>query len=304
MLNLNRLSVVTKSLNITEKMVLGTAQFGMDYGIANLNGKLSKDVVFRILACAWERGIRRFDTAPCYGSEALLGEFITANGIKDEAIVLTKIPSLYGVSDFQTDIITNLESSLKNLGCPIDVLFFHNPVDSGLLLSDLQFFETLLNDYLVSTLGVSVYETKEVESLSGCQFELAFQFPFNVLDRRFEQVSMPQRKRFARSVFLQGLLASTNDLRLDAPVELLNLQKEYHDRLAKHNLESVAFAVSFVANNDAVDYFLFGVDTEKQLQDILDLEPYEPNDISISDALMEKTAEKWLDPREWYRTIK
>jgi len=263
-------------------MVLGTAQFGMDYGIVNINGKPKKKEVFDILDLAWEKGIRQFDTAPCYGSEALLGEFIIANGIQDEAIVLTKIPSLYGVSDFQTDIITNLESSLKNLGCPIDVLFFHNPVDSGLLLSDLQFFETLLNDYLVSTLGVSVYETKEVESLSGCQFELAFQFPFNVLDRRFEQVSMPQRKRFARSVFLQGLLASTND------------------RLAKHNLESVAFAVSFVANNDAVDYFLFGVDTEKQLQDILDLEPYEPNDISISDALMEKTAEKWLDPRKWY----
>ncbi len=290
---------MTKSLNITEKMVLGTAQFGMDYGIANINGKPKKKEVFDILDLAWKKGIRRFDSAPGYGSEALLGEFITANGIQDEAIVLTKIPSLSRVSDFQTDIITNLESSLKNLGCPIDVLFLHNPVDSGLLLSDLQFFETLLNDYPVSTLGVSVYETKEVESLSGCQFELAFQFPFNVLDRRFEQVSMPQRKRFARSVFLQGLLASTNDLRLDAPVKLLNLQKEYHDRLAKHNLESVAFAVSFVANNDAVDYFLIGVDSKKQLQDILDLEPYEQKDMDILDKLTMNVNEQWCDPRTW-----
>ena len=290
---------MTKSLNITEKMVLGTAQFGMDYGIANINGKPKKKEVFDILDLAWEKGIRQFDTAPCYGSEALLGEFITANGIQDEAIVLTKIPSLYGVSDFQTDIITNLQSSLKNLGCPIDVLFFHNPVDSGLLLSDLQFFETLLNDYPVSTLGVSVYETKEVESLSGCQFELAFQFPFNVLDRRFEQVSMPQRKRFARSVFLQGLLASTNDLRLDAPVKLLNLQKEYHDRLAKHHLKAVGFAISFVANNDAVDYFLIGVDSKKQLQDILDLEPYEQKDMDILDKLTMNVNEQWCDPRTW-----
>ena len=133
-----------KSLNITEKMVLGTAQFGMDYGIANINGKPKKKEVFDILDLAWKKGIRRFDSAPGYGSEVLLREFITANGIQDEAIVLTKIPSLYGVSDFQTDIITNLESSLKNLGCPIDVLFFHNPVDSGLLLSDLQFFENLI----------------------------------------------------------------------------------------------------------------------------------------------------------------
>ena len=163
MLNLNRLYVVTKSLNITEKMVLGTAQFGMDYGIANINGKPKKKEVFDILDLAWKKGIRRFDSAPGYGSEALLGEFIAANSIQDEAIVLTKIPSLYGVSDFQTDIITNLESSLKNLGCPVDVLFFHNPEDSDLLLKDPQFFEDLMRDYQVSTLGVSVYEPQEVE---------------------------------------------------------------------------------------------------------------------------------------------
>ena len=284
---------------MTEKMVLGTAQFGMDYGIANVSGQPTKNEVFNILSLSWEKGIRHFDTAPNYGSEELLGEFILANGIQDEAIVLTKISSLDGVSDYQQRIRTSLESSLKNLGCPIDVLFFHNPVDSGLLLSDLQFFETLLNDYPVSTLGVSVYETKEVESLSGCQFELAFQFPFNVLDRRFEQVSMPQRKRFARSVFLQGLLASTNGLRLDAPVELLNLQKEYHDRLAKHHLKAVGFAVSFVANNDAVDYFLFGVDTEEQLQNILDLELYDQTEIAFLDTIQLSADEKLFDPRKW-----
>ena len=280
-------------------MVLGTAQFGMDYGIANINGKPKKKEVFDILDLAWKKGIRRFDSAPGYGSEALLGEFIAANGLQDEAIVLTKIPSLYGVSDFQTDIITNLESSLKNLGCPIDVLFFHNPSDSGLLLTDPQFFEDLIRDYQISTLGVSVYEPREVKYLKHCELELAFQFPFNVLDRRFEQVSMSKSKRYARSIFLQGLLATQNGLRPDAPTELLNLQKAYHNRLTDHHLDPVGYAVSFVIRNNFVDYFLVGVDTEKQLQDILDLEPYELNDISILDALMEKTAEKWLDPRNW-----
>ena len=288
-----------KSLNITEKMVLGTAQFGMDYGIANINGKPKKKEVFDILDLAWKKGIRRFDSAPGYGSEALLGEFITANGIQDETIVLTKIPSLYGVSDSQTDIVTNLESSLKNLGCPIDVLFFHNPVDSGLLLSDLQFFETLLNDYPVSTLGVSVYETKEVESLAGCLFELAFQFPLNVLDRRFEQVSMPKSKRYARSIFLQGLLSTQNGLRPDAPEELFNLQKGYHNRLTDHHLDPIGYAVSFVTRNNFVDYFLFGVDTVSQLQDILDSEQYEQKDMDILDNLAMNVNEQWCDPRTW-----
>jgi aryl-alcohol dehydrogenase-like predicted oxidoreductase len=155
----------------------------------------------------------------------------------------------------------------------------------------------LLRDHPVATIGISVYEPEEIEKLSGCEFELAFQFPFNVLDRRFEQISIPKGKRYARSVFLQGLLATPKGLRLDAPVELLNLQKEYHDRLANHGLEPAD--VSFVAQNDFMDYFLFGVDSEKHLQDILELEPYEQKDMAILDTLQVNTAEKWLDPRNW-----
>ncbi len=64
---------ISKSPQTTNKLVLGTAQFGMDYGIANVGGKPLKKEVFRILDLAWEKGVRRFDTAPGYGSEALLG---------------------------------------------------------------------------------------------------------------------------------------------------------------------------------------------------------------------------------------
>lgn len=281
-------------------MVLGTAQFGRDYGIANVSGKPTKKEVFGILGLAWEKDVRCFDTAPGYGSEALLGEFIKANGLQDEAIVLTKIPSLDGASDYQQRIRTSLESSLKNIGCPFEVLFFHNPADSVLLLKDPQFFEKLLNDYPVSTIGVSVYEPEEVEKLSGCKLKLAFQFPFNLLDRRFEEVTMPKGKRYARSVFLQGLLASANGLRTDAPEELLNLQKEYHTLLTdQHFDDPVSFAVSFVARSDFVDYFLVGVDIEKQLQDILALEQYLNIDIAILDTPLFKNVEKWIDPRKW-----
>jgi len=280
-------------------MVLGTAQFGMNYGIANVTGKPTKKEVFNILSLAWEKGVTRFDTAPDYGSEKVLGEFIKGRGLQNEAIVLTKIPSLDGASDYQQRIKTSLESSLKNLGCSFDVLFFHNPADTELLLKDPQFFENLMRDYQVSTLGVSVYEPQEVESLAGCLFELAFQFPLNVLDRRFEQVSMPKSKRYARSIFLQGLLSTQNGLRPDVPEELFNLQKGYHNRLTDHHLDPIGYAVSFVTRNNFVDYFLVGVDTEKQLQDILDLEPYDQNDIAFLDTIRLSVDEKWLDPRNW-----
>ena len=286
-------------MDITDKMVLGTAQFGMEYGIANVTGKPTQKEVFSILSLAWKKGIRCFDTAPGYGSEKVLGEFITANGLQNEARVLTKIPAQEKPSDFRQTIRTSIESSLKNLGCPIGVLFFHHAADSVLMLEDPNFFENLLYDYPVASLGVSVYEPRNVEKLSGCQFELAFQFPFNVLDRRFENVRMAKDKRYARSIFLQGLLASKNGLRPDTPQPLLSLQKKYYDKLAEHRLTPVQFAVSFVALNDAVDYFLFGVDTKDQLQEILGFELYDVKDMAIIEAVQLNSDEKWLDPRSW-----
>ena len=82
------------NFRIEDKLVLGTAQFGMDYGIANISGKPTYKQVYAIFELAWKKGIRRFDTAPGYGSEALLGEFIDAHGIQNEAIILTKISAL------------------------------------------------------------------------------------------------------------------------------------------------------------------------------------------------------------------
>jgi aryl-alcohol dehydrogenase-like predicted oxidoreductase len=281
-------------------MVLGTVQFGMDYGIANLRGKPARKDVFGILSLAWENGLRCFDTAPGYGSEKILGEFIRANGIQNAAKVLTKIPSQKRSSDFRKSILKSVEDSLNDLGCPISVLFFHDSADSSLMLEHPVFFETISSEFPVNALGVSVYEPQDVESISGCRFELAFQFPFNVLDRRFENVDMARDKRYARSIFLQGLLASKNSLRPDAPRPLMAIQKEYHDILAGHKLNPVQVAVSFVALNDTADYFLFGVDTKSQLQELLDIEPYRAECMSLVDSIRIKGAEEWLDPRNWF----
>jgi uncharacterized protein len=295
---------VSKYLNITDKMVLGTAQFGMDYGIANVSGKPTKKDVFNILSLAWERGVWKFDTAPGYSSESLLGEFISTNGLQDKVKVLTKIPSLDGLSDYETIIIKSTELSLKNMGCPIDVLFFHNPNDSILLLKAPEFFDGLLHDYPISSLGVSVYEPTDVEKLLDCPLELAFQFPCNVLDRRFENIRMPKGKRYARSVFLQGLLASENGLRTDAPSELLKMKNEYHELLKEHNINPISFAVSYVTHNDCVDYYLVGVESKNQLLGLLNFESDIFQDLTFLEPLLTNTSEKWFDPRKWNKTVK
>jgi aryl-alcohol dehydrogenase-like predicted oxidoreductase len=285
-------------MNICEKMVLGTAQFGMNYGIANLKGKPTEKDVLSILDLAWERGVRYFDTAPAYGSEKVLGTFIKANGLQNEIKILAKIPSLQS-SDYRKSIESNLEISLKYLGCSINVLFFHNPLDSFLLKNNPQFFNNLKRKYPISEFGVSIYDPPEINHLMDSPFQLAFQFPFNVLDRRFEKVNMLPGKRYARSIFLQGVLTSSRGLIENAPEPLVNIQMNYHSLLNKWEIDPIDFAISFVFCSKNVDYFLIGVDTRDQLNEILNIkvekfDKWKDVDLSSLDYNIE-----WLNPRKW-----
>ena len=56
------------------RLMLGTVQFGLEYGIANVSGKPSFDRVCDILRAAYEGGVTALDTAAAYGtSEEVVG---------------------------------------------------------------------------------------------------------------------------------------------------------------------------------------------------------------------------------------
>ena len=58
-------------------MVVGTAQFGMPYGIANQNGQMNFSDISMILDLAWGNGINSLYTAKAYGeSEGSIGKYL------------------------------------------------------------------------------------------------------------------------------------------------------------------------------------------------------------------------------------
>ena len=60
-----------------KKLIIGTAQFGMSYGIANYNGLVGKIEVEKILNYAYKAGINTIDTATGYGnSEDIIGHHL------------------------------------------------------------------------------------------------------------------------------------------------------------------------------------------------------------------------------------
>ena len=57
------------------KIALGTAQFGLNYGVKNTTGKVKKEDIESILSLARDNNINIIDTAISYGtSEKILGE--------------------------------------------------------------------------------------------------------------------------------------------------------------------------------------------------------------------------------------
>ena len=64
----------------SSQFVLGTAQLGSAYGLANKEGKLSPEKAFKVLDEAILRGVRIFDTASGYGdSEEIIGNYFQKN---------------------------------------------------------------------------------------------------------------------------------------------------------------------------------------------------------------------------------
>jgi len=93
------------------KLILGTANFGLRYGIAN-DRKLSPDEVFAILECARELGVQGIDTARSYGdAEKTVGQFFAGRG--KVFSVIGKLPDKEYVNSLEIE--DEVSGSLKAL---------------------------------------------------------------------------------------------------------------------------------------------------------------------------------------------
>jgi aryl-alcohol dehydrogenase-like predicted oxidoreductase len=97
------------------KIILGSAQFGLNYGINNKEGKLSTDKVFEILNYCKLNKINFIDTADAYGdSSKIIGEFQNTTSFNFSINTKFKTGS--------TSISEQLSNSLKLLSEPYRVL--------------------------------------------------------------------------------------------------------------------------------------------------------------------------------------
>ncbi|MBK9389763.1 MAG: aldo/keto reductase [Bacteroidetes bacterium] len=184
------------------KLVLGTVQFGLNYGINNSNGMPSEDEVFKILDTAYDNGIYNLDTADAYGNAiSVIGKYHRSRHNKFN--LFSKFKSVkYG--EFERVV----NASLEKLDIErFEVYSYHSFKDYS---DDKNIIEDLINlkkKGLVNKIGISVYTNYELEIVVQDNFIDVIQLPFNLLDNqnlRGKLVSMARRNGkevHARSVF-------------------------------------------------------------------------------------------------------
>jgi len=195
-------------------LVLGTAQLGLPYGVANRTGQPDQRIATAIVREAWENGIREFDTAQGYGtSEAVLGKALYQLGIAKKAKIITKFhPCL---DHLDASLLSDaLNQSLEKLGCHrlYGIMLHREEVlsqwDRGLN----EIFGEFVLSGMVKRIGVSVYSPQRATKALKTDGIDMIQLPANLLDRRFEKSGVYQlaaelnKTIYIRSVFLQGLI--------------------------------------------------------------------------------------------------
>ena len=255
-------------MNIS-KIILGTVQLGMPYGINNSKGIPSLDEAMGILNHTFEAGIRLLDTAEVYGkSQEVIGAFHRRHPTKRFEII-TKL-----AKDIDINILDKqVRQNLLKLG--VDSLYgymFHN---FQTLEKNPNIYEELLvlkKQGLIQKIGISLYNNAEIEYiLSNYRFDF-IQIPFNLLDNhncRGEVLVKAKKSNIevhTRSVFLQGLFFK--DLNhLPIYLEPLRQDLEFLQGIVREQKISVEqLAMGYVGSKPYIDKFLIGVESINQLK--------------------------------------
>jgi aryl-alcohol dehydrogenase-like predicted oxidoreductase len=282
------------------EFILGTANFGSIYGIANDGIKLSNRKINKIIQTAQKNEVKEFDTAPTYGeAEILLGKFLDT---KYETRISSKISqkectSVNSILDHikKTIIITNIEK-LSNL-------YLHdpepyNPATFQILREGLA--EAKLMG-LIERVGASVYSLNSLKKIKNFFPEMTvFQVPENICDRRLYHSDEIRNffengdKFIVRSVFLQGLLlmpfSRIKISRAIPEIAKLTLAAK------KMNMSNLDLCLAYARSIPWSSGIIVGSASPKQLKEILKSKYSLPDNW---ESIVSRFPDDLLDPRLW-----
>jgi aryl-alcohol dehydrogenase-like predicted oxidoreductase len=265
------------NLSSTSRIALGTAQFGLQYGVANIEGRVSFSSVREIMCLASANGINMLDTAVAYGdSEERIG-LVGA----EQFNIVTKLPRVpddeLKIRDF---VYKQVSQSLLNLRTQsLYGLLLHSPLQllgsSGALLY--KALQELKEKNLVQKIGISVYAPSDLVGLIPRYSLDIIQIPYSLVDRRLQISGWLQRLKdqnvelHTRSCFLQGLLLFPHNKIPPQFQPWQHLWDRWASWLTAHqNISPLAACIKFPLSFPEIDRIVVGVDSMSHLIQIIE----------------------------------
>ncbi|MFQ6007576.1 MAG: aldo/keto reductase [Candidatus Zixiibacteriota bacterium] len=290
------------------KLGLGTAQFGINYGISNWRLQTPKSEVERILAYADENGVHMIDTAPIYGSaESILGDLLPDHH-SFRIVTKTKPCSCDWITTGErSQLKTTFYQSLEKLKqSKLYGLLVHHGDDllrpGGELLVDA--LCDLKAEGLVDKIGVSVYTREEIDAIVRMFMPDLVQVPVNMLDQRLirngclEQMAAVDIEIHARSVFLQGLLLMDVEEVPSYFEPIKSHLQALHRELDSRGISRLAAALDFVMRQEEIGTVVVGVAASSELVEIISAAASQPEQ-GMDYSRWALSESRFLNPSMW-----
>ena len=284
---------------LLSKMVIGTAQFGLDYGFKSSTAKkVTQDECNEMLDISHANNISILDTAEAYGDAIeKIAAYHATHGQKFEIISKFLTPD---------NILKPLRDSLQKLARDsYHTILAHKSQDL--------FSNKVVQDDLTELkkagqtryIGVSIYTNEEFQQAIDCEFVDVIQFPFNLLDNVNQRGELMIKAKeagkilHARSVYLQGMFLKEFPL----PVKLKPLEsylQKLRDLCLDNNISMTSLCLEYVFNNELIENVIVGQHKSSQLRSNIDLIKNFKGGSYLKevDNILVKEAEL-LSPRNW-----
>jgi aryl-alcohol dehydrogenase-like predicted oxidoreductase len=288
-----------------DRLGLGTA------GIAGLYEAVDDQQATAALDAAWEAGIRRFDTAPHYGSgvaEIRLGAYLRGR-VRGAAVVSTKVgrllllpgpgdpeqqqqqqfagaPSMHQVRDYSADgVRRSVEESLARTGLDrFDVLYVHDPDDHWAAAAGeaVPALARMRDEGLVSSIGVGMNQVAPL-----CRFvretdidEVLVAGRCSLLDRSAADELIPLCASRGVRVVVGGVLGSgvladpssaAHYAYQPVSAKVLQVALELKKRCTAYDVPLVAAALQLPLRDPAISTVLLGARSAVEVQTALSM---------------------------------
>lgn len=254
-----------------DKIILGTVQFGIAYGINNKIGKPSLESVFSILEEAYKLGIRTLDTAEAYGNaHEVISLFHKQSEIRFN--IISKFSST--VETYSSNILERIEQHCVSFDIPfLGGYMFHSYDEFTKIIKEQPtLLKSLEGSKYVQKIGVSVYDNYQIENLLRYKEINLIQLPFNLFDNESRRKNILTKAKLegieihTRSSFLQGLFFKDIEFLSGNLIELKD-ELTFINQLSKEmNTGIGSLALNYPLSKGFIDKVLIGVDSIEQLR--------------------------------------